>query len=281
VPVSVVIFDLDDTLVEDVRTADSSFEEVRRRLTGGVDGESDGGEGGEGGGDGGERGSSGSWETMRDAVRAVWQRGADYELCVALGFASWEGLWSTFEGNHPILDGLQAWQPTFRREAWTAALATLGLHDPDLVASAEEIFTAAQIRGHAPLPGAVETVRRVSAGHRLGILTNGPSDIQRLKLEGSGLAAQFECVAISGEMGVGKPKAAAFGDILGQLDVSPQDAVMVGDSWERDIEGAHGCGLRAVWIAWGRPVPAQLQGVRVVQTIEGVADLLGCAPSVG
>jgi putative hydrolase of the HAD superfamily len=259
VPVSAVIFDLDDTLVEDVRTADSSFEEVRVRLTGDVD----------------SGGSSGSWETMRDAVQAVWQRGDDYGLWVDLGFASWEGLWSTFEGNDPILDGLKAWQPSFRRDAWLAALATLGLHDPDLIATAEEIFTEAQVRGHAVLPGAAETVRRVSARHRLGILTNGPSDIQRLKLEGSGLAPQFESVAISGEMGVGKPKAAAFSAILGKLDVRPEKAVMVGDSWERDIDGAHGCGLQAVWIAWGRPTPAHLPGVRVTQTIEEVADLLG------
>jgi putative hydrolase of the HAD superfamily len=253
-PLSAVIFDLDDTLVEDVRTASSSFEEVRERLS--------------------QDSSEGSWQTMRDAVRAVWRRGPDYGLCVNLGLASFEGLWSTFEGNDPILDGVKEWVPRFRQEAWPAALATVGLHDPGLVPAAQEIFAEAEARGHPPLPGAVETVRRVSLRHRLGLLTNGPSDIQRHKLEGSGLASQFENLAISGEMGVGKPAPAAFTHILRRLDVEPHEAVMVGDSWERDIEGARASGLSAVWIAWGRPVPAQLEGVTVIQTIEELTDLL-------
>jgi putative hydrolase of the HAD superfamily len=260
--VSAVIFDLDDTLVEDVRTADSSFEEVRRRLRGDPNDEPAQGDG--------------SWQAMRDAVRAVWRSGRDYGLCVELGFSSWEGLWSTFEGNHPVLDGVKQWVPTFRREAWTAALATLGLHDHELIPTAEAVFVAAQDRGNPLLPGAAQTVRHFSAQHRLGILTNGPSDIQRQKLEGAGLTAEFECVAISGEMGVGKPAPAAFAEILGRLDVEPHDAVMVGDSWERDIEGAVAAGLPSVWIASGRPPPVAVppQGVTVIETIEGLPDVL-------
>jgi putative hydrolase of the HAD superfamily len=255
--VSAVIFDLDDTLVEDIRTAESSYEEVRRRLV------ADGGEG--------------SWEGMRDAARAVWQGGPDYGLRVDLGFASWEGLWSTFDGNDPVLDGVKEWLPTFRREAWTAVLASLGLRDLDLIPTAEKAFVEAQVRGHPVLPGAAEAVRRLSARHRLGLLTNGPSDIQRLKLEGSGLAPHFESVAISGEMGVGKPEPAAFAQILGRLGVEPHEAVMVGDSWERDIEGALAAGLPSVWIASGRPVPAPApqEGVTVIETIQELAGALG------
>jgi putative hydrolase of the HAD superfamily len=257
VPVSTVIFDLDDTLVEDVRTSESSYEEVRWRLVG-THGE-------------------GSWQGMRDAVRAVWLGGPDYGLRVELGFASWEGLWSTFEGNDPVLDAVLEWLPTFREEAWIAALATLGLRDPDpdLVLTAEKIFVEAQVAGHPVLPGAAEAVRQLSARQRLGLLTNGPSDIQRLKLQGTGLADQFESVAVSGEMGVGKPEPAAFAEILGRLETAPQDAVMVGDSWTRDIEGAVGAGLRSVWIASGRPVPAAQEGVTVIESIAELTDALG------
>jgi putative hydrolase of the HAD superfamily len=255
VPVSTVIFDLDDTLVEDIRTSESSYEEVRRRLVG-TQGE-------------------GSWQGMRDAVRAVWLGGPDYELRVSLGFASWEGLWSTFEGNDPVLDQVKEWLPAFRQEAWSAALATLGLHDPDLVVTAEKIFVEAQFAGHPALPGAAEAVRQLSARHRLGLLTNGPSDIQRLKLQGSGLAPQFESLAISGEMGVGKPEPAAFIEILGRLQTEPHDAVMVGDSWARDIEGALAAGLPSVWIASGRPTPAARVGVTVIESIAQLADALG------
>lgn len=249
-----MIFDLDDTLVEDIRTVESSYEHVRRCLSGDRDGA--------------------SWHDMRDAVRMVWRRGPCYELCVGLGFASSEGLWSMFEGNDPILDEVKDWLPSFRREAWTAALEILGLRDPALISAAGEIFGQAEARGHPILPGAAESVRRVSARHRLGLLTNGPSDVQRHKLEGSGLASHFERVAISGEMGVGKPDPAAFRHILGSLEVEPHEAVMIGDNWERDIVGARSSGIPAVWIAWGRPAPAQLEGVTVIETIEALPGVL-------
>jgi FMN phosphatase YigB (HAD superfamily) len=125
-------------------------------------------------------------------------------------------------------------------------------------------------------------VRAVADGRRLGLLTNGPSDVQRLKLQGTGLTSQFETVAISGEMGVGKPTAAAFERVLANLGLEPQEAVMVGDSWERDVEGALPCGLPVVWISYGRPVPVpvpapapvQRGGVTVIETIEELVEVL-------
>jgi putative hydrolase of the HAD superfamily len=249
-----VIFDLDDTLVVDVATADASFEVVARQLTGDE--------------------CRGLGQTMRDAARVVWRGGPDYSLCSNLGLASREGLWSTFEGNHPSLDGLRRWIPTYRTEAWTTILATLGLHDPDLIPVAQEIFVAAQKTAHVPIPGAADAVRAAAESRRLGLLTNGPSDVQRLKLEGTGLTPHFGTLAISGEMGVGKPATSAFEAALAGLGLGPHQAVMVGDSWERDVEGAVSCGLPVVWIASGRPVPARLDGVTVIETIDELADVL-------
>ncbi len=105
-------------------------------------------------------------------------------------------------------------------------------------------------------------------------MTNGPSDIQRLKLQASGLAPQFESLAISGELGVGKPEPAAFAEILRRLDTEPHHAVMVGDSWARDIEGALAAGHPPVWIASGRPVPAPQEGVTVIESIAELAEAL-------
>jgi putative hydrolase of the HAD superfamily len=254
-PTSALIFDLDDTLVVDVASADASFEEVGRHLLG--------------------RSCAGLGPVMRDAARGVWRRGPEAGLCRELGLASREGLWSTYEGNHPRLDGLRAWIPHYRIEAWTAVLAMVGLHDPDLVPAAQEIFIATQKRAHAPIRGALDTVRTVAGDRRLGLLTNGPSDVQRLKLEGTGLTAEFETVAISGEAGVGKPTTAAFERVLSELGVLPGEAVMIGDSWERDVEGALSCALPAVWIASGRPAPARREGVTVIETIEELPELLG------
>ena len=42
-------------------------------------------------------------------------------------------------------------------------------------------------------------------------------------------------MVISGETGIGKPDPAAFGRALELVDASPEHAVMIGDSWERDV----------------------------------------------
>jgi FMN phosphatase YigB (HAD superfamily) len=75
-------------------------------------------------------------------------------------------------------------------------------------------------------------------------------------------------------MGVGKPSAPAFERVLAGMGLEPHQAVMVGDSWGRDVEGAVSCGLPVVWIASGRPVPAELGGVTVIETIEELAEVL-------
>jgi putative hydrolase of the HAD superfamily len=249
-----VIFDLDDTLIVEeafamasLRAALSEFPEVDP-----VAAESD----------------------ALEAVRSVWRRGEDYPLCLALGLASWEGLWSTFEGNHASMDGLRAWAPTFRTEAWEAVAARFGVDDPAPAAAAATRFEAAQLAGHPAIDGMAAALDDVRARFPVGLLTNGPSDLQRLKVDQAGLGDAFDTVAVSGEVGVGKPDPAVFALVLDALGAVPEGSVMVGDSWERDVEGALAAGMTAVWIADGRPAPAEHPKVTVVDTVRELAALL-------
>ena len=106
------------------------------------------------------------------------------------------------------------------------------------------------------------------------LLTNGPSDLQRLKLEQAGLADAFDTVVVSGEAGVGKPDPAVFALVLDQLGAAPDRTVMVGDSWERDVVGALAAGMTAVWIADGRPAPGTDPRVTVVDSVRDLDGLL-------
>ncbi|MEZ4606819.1 MAG: HAD-IA family hydrolase [Deinococcales bacterium] len=46
--------------------------------------------------------------------------------------------------------------------------------------------------------------------------------------------------------GYRKPHASIFSYVLEQLSLQPDEAIMIGDSWEKDVLGAYGAGLRAV-----------------------------------
>jgi len=242
-----VVFDLDDTLIVEVSFAMASLREALSTLPG-VEPDSD-------------------VVTALEAVRSVWTAGADYPLCVSLGFASWEGLWSTFEGNHPSLCGLASWASTYRIEAWRALGAAFGIDDPHLLGEAAATFETAQRRGHPVIEGMHGVLDAVASRHPVGLITNGPSDIQRLKLEQADLTGVFGREALSGELGMGKPEPAVFVGLLDGLGADPAESVMVGDSWERDVLGGLGAGMAAVWIADGRPVPEQLDRVVAVDSV--------------
>jgi HAD superfamily hydrolase (TIGR01549 family) len=88
----------------------------------------------------------------------------------------------------------------------------------------------------------------------VAIVTNGPPDLQREKLMTTGLLSHVDEVAISGELGSGKPDAAIFESILRRLEVESSDALMVGDSVGRDMEGAASIGIPAVWCRNGTDI---------------------------
>jgi len=253
-PTRAVVFDLDDTLIVEVAFAMTSFREALTTLPG-VDPDA-------------------SEVDALEAVRAVWTQGADHALAVDLGFASWEGLWSTFAGNHPSLAGLEAWAPTYRAEAWRAVGRQFGIDDPAVLDLAADTFEEAQRRGHPVIAGMREVFDDVAARHPVGLITNGPSDIQRLKLEQSGLTGAFGWEVISGELGVGKPEPQVFLGLLDGLGADPGASVMVGDSWERDVLGGLGAGMSAVWIADGRPLPEHRPRVAVVDSVLQLPEAL-------
>ena len=247
-----VILDLDDTLIVEEAVARSSLRRAAQLVQGRDPGQVE--------------------EAVLTTARRIWRAGPDYALCHQLSIASWEALWATFEGSPSIFDDVREWAPVYRQEAWRAALAELGIDDPALATALSDAYVAYERSRHPLIEGAAEFVHSLAGRCRLGLLTNGPADIQRLKLEGTGLAPCFATVVISGEVGLGKPDADVFALTLSQLGAKADSAVMVGDSWERDVIGALDAGLSAVWVSGGRPIPEQRPNTVAVS---GVGDLIG------
>jgi putative hydrolase of the HAD superfamily len=216
----------------------------------------------------------GRWEEVAvGCARSRWYAAALYPVFKELGIASWEGLWATFEGSHPRLAGASAWAPDYRLEVWASALRTVGA-DPDLAATLSRQYVDSQRSGHPLLPGAAETVQRITSAVPVVVVTNGPPDIQRLKLEQTGLSDLFSAVVISGELGLGKPDPAVFLHALELVDTPPDRAVMVGDSWQRDVVGALATGVEPIWLSHGRTPPVTDGRVTVATDLSEVLTSL-------
>ena len=101
-----------------------------------------------------------------------------------------------------------------------------------------------------PFEHAEETLQILQKEYRLGIITNGPSEGQRKKLEKSGLAGYFqkEHVIVSGDYPYHKPDHRLFEEAAQRLSVSVDECVFVGDIFTNDVYGAMKAGMKAVWI---------------------------------
>ena len=221
---------------------------------------------------------------LEEAAR-LWAEGPCPGFCRRIGISSWEGLWANFaEGDDPDTRALRGFAPWYRREAWRRALARHGAEDPDLAADLSERFVWERALRQVPYPEVLEVLVALrSRGLRLAMVTNGDRDLQRRKARGSGLLPLFEHVVVSGQLGLGKPEPGIFHHALGLLGVEPDAAVMVGDSLARDVRGALGAGIRAVWVersgAWSalegpaprEPLPA---GAHRIADLRGLLEVL-------
>ena len=180
----------------------------------------------------------------------LWQRSETYEYCAALGIGSPTSLLSDFPGERPEFARLREWAPSYRERCWRDALRPLvenGLVDR-LAAELDSAFRA-NLRSHCPpYDDAVPILEQFTRSHALAVLTNGPGDVQRAKLWASGLGRFFPIAVVSGEIGFGKPDPRIFNTALDRLDVRADEAIAIGDSLERDVQGARNAGLRCIWL---------------------------------
>ncbi|GAA4684444.1 HAD family hydrolase [Streptomyces chumphonensis] len=95
-----------------------------------------------------------------------------------------------------------------------------------------------------------------SAGWRVGVATNGASDIQRAKLRSTRILQHVNGVFVSGEVDVRKPRTRHFALAAARCGATLDDGGwMVGDSVVNDIGGGRTAGLRTVWVHNGRSWP--------------------------
>jgi YjjG family noncanonical pyrimidine nucleotidase len=97
-------------------------------------------------------------------------------------------------------------------------------------------------------PGALDVVVGLAEHAKLGLVTNGLSDVQRARITRLGLAAHFDSVVISAEVGVSKPSPAIFELAFDQLGRPDRVAtIMIGDSLSSDIQGGRNAGIATCW----------------------------------
>lgn len=98
-------------------------------------------------------------------------------------------------------------------------------------------------------PHTVETLEYLKGkGYQMHIITNGFKEVQYAKLQNSGIASYFNRVFISEEIQAPKPHRRIFEYALKSSNASKKKSIMIGDSWEIDIQGAAAFGIDQIMV---------------------------------
>ena len=261
--IKTVIFDLDDTLVVDEVVSRDAFKRTAELAT-----QSHGADA-----------AKFAVDAARHA-RALWSVSPCQPYCKSIGISAFECLWGKFEGTSPELTQLREWSHKYREQVFDAALRDQLIESPSGAHDLAETFSAERRRLQRLMPDAKETLARLAADYCIGLLTNGAPDLQREKIAASGLGSFFQAIAVSGEYGIGKPKPEIFHRLLAELGTKPSEAVMVGNSLERDILGARNAEVFSVWLKVpGSEEHAAVEPDRTITALAELSSLLKNLPS--
>lgn len=95
-------------------------------------------------------------------------------------------------------------------------------------------------------------------GVRVGIVTNGWTEVQTECLRACGLSTLADDLVISGAVGLSKPDPALYRLALERLGAEARDAWFVGDSPRNDVWGPQQVGLRAAYLPTGHPLTTEV-----------------------
>jgi putative hydrolase of the HAD superfamily len=155
-------------------------------------------------------------------------------------------------------------------------LASHGIDDPGVIASTRERFIEDRYRGLRLFAESLEVIAAVKRVADIGLITNGPTAIQRPKIDLLAIGHLFPVLIVSEEAGVWKPDPAIFQLALDAAGVAPHEAIYVGDSPHHDVPGARAAGLTAVWmnragVEWPGEAPPDVE----------IRDLYELLPLIG
>lgn len=196
--------------------------------------------------------------TIADTTRAV--------LTTAHGALTRCGYDAEAEGDlnsligPPLVDGFMALCGVDRNEAMRITEAY------------REIFNADVKPGdYPPLPSVPELLHGLIArGTRIAVATS------RLEETANRMISSLDLPPFSAIVGRLEPgrdtKADCIAEALRQLDVSPADAVMVGDR-KHDTLGAHACGVACIGVYTGTARPGEHEAVHADVICHGMAEV--------
>ncbi|MEM8585556.1 MAG: YjjG family noncanonical pyrimidine nucleotidase [Bacteroidota bacterium] len=125
------------------------------------------------------------------------------------------------------------------------------------------------------MPTAKETLQVLRPHYKMGLITNGLSEVQRPRLKNTGLNDFFDFVIISDEVGVAKPHAAFFDLAFAEMNgARPEEALVIGDNPVSDMLGAQLYGCATCWMDLGGEKSPERETDYSIKKLSELTDIL-------
>ena len=134
-------------------------------------------------------------------------------------------------------------------------LQALGLENPELAWRIGDSYGQERDKRLALFPEVMEVLGAIHTKYPLGLITNGPADIQRQEIDTLQIGEYFDHVLIEGEMGVGKPHPSVMRKAEVLAGCKGSEILFVGNSYAHDMLPAIEIGWRTAWIRRPSDVP--------------------------
>lgn len=125
----------------------------------------------------------------------------------------------------------------------------------------------------------LETLKQ--AGYRLAIISNWSWHLPEL-CEALGLTTYFEQIFTSARVGFAKPHTDIFKHAMATMNIGPDQAIHIGDSFKADVVGASGAGIQPVWLRRPDKLPLyadqtneQAGPTPIIRGLEELTTLIG------
>lgn len=159
---------------------------------------------------------------------------------------------AAFNGNPP--DNIEEIIETsiersvFGTDHFAEVLEPHGVTEREFIQAAIDTYVSDRFRGLELFPEAIDVVKAVGNQTGLGMITNGPSDIQRRKLDLLGIEPLFPFILVSEEVDLWKPDPRIFERAMQLGQAHRYETVYIGDNPDHDIGGARAAGITSIWV---------------------------------
>jgi len=157
----------------------------------------------------------------------------------------------------------------------TDYLKDIGIYSTRLAEEAEEIYETVKLDTIALYPGVHETLEILTeAGVGIAVVTDASSTQAERRMQKLGIDTQFPVLITPDRSGKRKPDHASFLMAMEQVQTTPSETWVVGDSLRREIAPGLELGLTTVFAQYGDWIQIEMPDITPHHVLDQFRDLM-------